>query len=166
MEESPYLKAHASLRQKFEALPLIGSLPTAEQRLVIEASKIRRYDANEMIIYEGVYDSWIYILIQGAVLIEKSGQPLASLDRSGDIFGELCLIDHKTRSASAQASSDCVCLAIDTQQLQTTPIDKRDALMAVIYRLFAELLAARLRNANDELVGLKQELNWQRGRKM
>ncbi|HEY5717050.1 MAG TPA: cyclic nucleotide-binding domain-containing protein [Motiliproteus sp.] len=164
MEESPYLKASASLRQKFEALPLIGALPKAEQRLVIESSKIRRYSADEMIIYEGIYDAWVYILIQGEVRIEKAGQPLATLDRSGDLFGELCLIDRKTRSASAQAISDCVCLAIDTLQLKAPT--GSDALMAVVYRLIAELLATRLRHTNEELVYLKQELNWQRGRKI
>ena len=158
MEESPYLKAHESIRRKFDQLPLIGSLCEADQLAILHASRVRRFAAGEVITREGEYDHWVYILIQGQVEVAKSGQMLAQLREPGETFGELSMVDHKPRSATVTASSKTLCLAIDTTLMGEIDPLHRDAFYALMYRMFAELLAARLRDSNEEMVALKREL--------
>ena len=164
MQESPYLKAHAAIRHKFEVLPLIGSLCHSDQRALLRASRIRRFDADEIITREGDYEAWIYILIQGHVEVSKSAKVLAQISEPGETFGELCLIDRKSRSATVRACRETICLAIDSALMGEVDPQRQDAFYALIYRMFAELLAARLRAANEEIIALQQELQRRRRR--
>jgi len=51
--------------------------------------------------------------VAGNVSILKNGEEIDTLRHTGDIFGEMCVIDGKARSASIQAIDDVTCLATD-----------------------------------------------------
>jgi CRP-like cAMP-binding protein len=159
MQESPYLENLEHLVEKFHRLPFLQPLGVNYLKKILSLSKIRKFDRDEMITREGAYDSWVYIVLAGAVRVLKHGKELAVLDQIGDTFGELAVIDGKARSASVISINESVCLAIDTSFMDETK-DPQEQLIfiSIFYRLFAEILANRLRRTNDELIETRGEL--------
>jgi CRP-like cAMP-binding protein len=127
-------------------------------RNILKFSEIRRYAAGEPIIAEGSFDNRIFILISGAVSIVKKGEPISVLKRTGDIFGEMCVIDGTARSASVRAAEASACLSVDVSFIDTLEREDRVTFCAVFYQIIAEVLAQRLREANEELVRARDEL--------
>ena len=72
-------------------------------------------------------------------------------------------IDGAARSASVMASENTVCLATDTRQIQRLTGDDRLAFGYILYRVFAETLAERLRLTTQELMRERKRFhlkNW------
>lgn len=125
---------------------------------ILKFSTIRRYTAGQTIIEEGSFDNRIFLLISGSVSILKKNEGITLLKRTGDIFGEMCVIDGTARSASVRTVEDSVCLAIDVSFIDNLTAGDRVTFCAVYYQLLAEVLAQRLREANEELLRAKEEL--------
>lgn len=159
MQESPYLENLEHLVEKFHRLPFLQPLGVTSLKKILSLSKIKRFDHNEVITREGAYDSWVYIVLAGAVKVMKHGNELAILDQIGDTFGELAVIDGKARSASVVSINESVCLAIDASFMDETKDPKEQLIfISIFYRLFAEILANRLRRNNEELIETRNEL--------
>lgn len=79
------------------------------------------------------------------------------LNRTGDLFGEMVIIDKSPRSASIIAMDQTICLAIDSSYPKRLEGDEKTAFNAILYRIFAEVLAGRLREMDEELVKLRDE---------
>jgi len=159
MQESPYLEGNGFLAEKLQHLPFLGSVSEKYIKDILRFSKIRKFDDGEIITEEKSYESWVYILFSGAVKIEKNGKEIARLNEVGSTFGELAAIDGKSRSASVEAVGPTVCLAIDTSFMNETAEPLEQALfVSVLYKLFAEVIAQRLRSANEELARVRLEL--------
>lgn len=159
MQESPYLEGNEFLMEKLQHLPFLGSVSEKYIKDILRFSKIRKFDDGEVITEEKSYESWVYILFSGAVKIEKNGNEIARIDEIGSTFGELAAIDGKARSASVEAIGPTVCLAIDTSFMNETAEPFEHALfVSVLYKLFAEVIAQRLRSTNDELIRVRSEL--------
>ena len=67
------------------------------------------------------------------------------------------IIDNSPRSASIVAISNTICLAIDTSYSEKLKGNDKNAFNSVIYRIFAEILAERLRKMDKELLIIKNE---------
>lgn len=159
MRESEYLECKGQLLGKIGTLPFIRAIDKKYLKSVINRSKMRAYEADEIITTQGSFDKWVYVMLSGAVAVIKDDKEIAVLDMPGDTFGEMALIDGKERSATILAKCDTLCLAIDTTFLENVNKEEYLAFYAVFYQLFAEILARRLRETNDELVKVRNELD-------
>ena len=159
MQESPYLEGSGFLAEKLQSLPVLGSGDQKYLKDILRFSKIRKFEDREIITKEKTFDYWIYILFTGAVKVTKNGEEIARMSEVGSTFGELAAIDGKMRSASVEADGETVCMAIDTTFLNETadPLEKAQ-LTSVLYRFLGEVIAKRLRNANDEIINLRAEI--------
>ena len=158
MKETPFLDDQSAVLDTLRRVSFFSNLEDRHLRQVFRMSKMRQYDADEMIIPEGVYDSMIYVLLSGEVSIVKGGDVIARLHKTGDIFGELAIISCEPRSASAFAVGRTTCLAVDAAFLDNLlPVD-RDPVYAVVYKMFAEVVAHRLRITSEELTSVRDEL--------
>ena len=124
----------------------------------MQFSKILRFRSGDLIIAEGCYEGWIYYLISGKARIIKNGKELTVLQRTGDIFGEMSVIDGAARSASVYSVDETMCLAIDFSGTDKLALDNKLAFRYMIYRDFSEVLANRLRLTTLELVKSRNEL--------
>jgi hydroxyacylglutathione hydrolase len=69
-------------------------------------SLIRKFDASSIIFEEGAIGSEFYIILSGAVAIRKNVNGelrQIALLRPGEFFGEMAVVDHRPRSATAVA---------------------------------------------------------------
>jgi CRP-like cAMP-binding protein len=76
----------------------------------------REYPKNSMLFSEGEPGDELYIIQKGSVKITKivdNNEVLLALLKTGDIFGEMALLESKPRSASAIAFEDCIVLVIN-----------------------------------------------------
>ena len=156
MIESEYLKDNLSILKKIGNIPTLSSFSEDDLKGVLELSKIRKYEKGETIIEEGVFDSWIYFLVSGEVKVVKHDNELSILKRTGDVFGEMGIIDGSPRSASIYAVEETVCLATDASYIDRLSGNDKIVFSYILYRLFAEILANRLRLTSEELISLKE----------
>lgn len=158
MIESEYLKDNRAIVERLRRMPTLELFEEKHLQAALQLSKIRKYAPGESIIEEGTYDCWIYYLVSGKVKIVKEGKDLGVRDRRGDVFGEMGVIDGSPRSASVYAINETVCLATDASYLDRLSGKDKVAFTYVLYRIFCEVLANRLRSVTKELVDVLEEI--------
>src|SRR5207245_2313238 len=113
-------------------------------------------------IKEGESGDELFVIFRGKVDVLKSGLKIAQL-KAGGHFGEMGLVDQAPRSATVVAAEDTSAISIDRDSL--LKLMRRDSLLAVkLLWSFVQVLSERLRNTNDALTDLKQELDAVRAR--
>jgi CRP-like cAMP-binding protein len=136
----------------------------AEQRLsgleinfLASLSKEKKLAGGETIFNEGDPGDAMYVVLDGRVMISKfipgaGEEALAFLER-GDFFGEMALIDNQPRSADAKADAGgAVVLAIPREVLGGI-LDIRKVSSPRLLELLCSLVARRLRELDEKIVG-------------
>src|SRR6266581_4341830 len=134
-------------------------LSAAEMKLLATFSSEERFREGSMIFREGEKGDKLYIVLDGRVRISKfipgvGEEALTVLDR-GDFFGEMALIDDKSRSADAKAhDGDATVLSIDRATLnEILSMDPHASLQFL--NLLCRMISRRLREINDKIVQWK-----------
>ena len=157
MKETGYLDENIEILQNLKKLPIIASLDDAHVKNVIKLCKINEYEAGETIFEEGGFDQHIFFLLTGKVMVAKKGLDVRVLDRCGDVFGEMGIIDAMPRSAAVTAISNTTCLKMDVSFTDRLAEKDREVCLYVIYRVFTEILSNRLRETTDDLIRVREE---------
>ncbi len=88
------------------------------------AKDVRSFTAGEKIFSKGDHADAMFVVIEGAVDIVYNGHLIDTIE-SGDVLGEMGLIEKSDRSADALARSDCKLVPINEQYftylVQQTP---------------------------------------------
>jgi len=140
---------------------MLQSFEEKELGKLMHLSKIMEYSPGDMIFEEGSYDGCIYYLVYGRAKIVKNEKEVSVLQRTGDIFGEMGVLDGSARSASVYAVQDTMCLVINIADIDDFSIQDHYEFRYRVYRGFAEVLANRLRVTTEELIRTKEELEKQ-----
>lgn len=110
---------------------------------------VRQYPKDTMLFAEGESGPELYIIQKGSIRITKivnENEVLLALLKSGDIFGEMALLENKPRSASAIINEDTVLMAINRANFKGMVIEQPK----VISRL-TSTLAERIWNLYRQL---------------
>ena len=162
MLESKYLKDNIENIQKLLGIPALKNFETKSLQKLLRLSKIREYEDGELIIAEGDLDPWLYFLLSGKIRITKEGLTINTIDKKGEIFGEMRIVDSMKRSASVNAVGKTICLAVDTSAKNRIsdqdPADEKVDFVLLLYRIFAEYMSIRLRLTNEELITAKKKI--------
>lgn len=161
-----------------DAQPALLKSPTGEFRLTITAkrdlfaeqklssleinflsslSRERKLKAGQILFLEDDPGDAMYVVLEGRILISKfipgaGEEALAFLER-GDYFGEMALIDRAPRSAQARAhDGGAVVLAIPAEVVAGI-LDVRKISSLPLLKILCALVAKRLREIDDKLVG-------------
>lgn len=140
-------------RRVFEEQRLSG----LEINFLASLSREKKLAAGEVIFREGDPGDAMYVVLDGRVMISKfipgaGEEALAFLER-GDYFGEMALIDRQPRSADAKADAGgAVVLAISGEVLEGI-LDIRRVSSLRLLRLLCSLVARRLRELDEKIVG-------------
>jgi CRP-like cAMP-binding protein len=162
MLESRYLKDNIDNIEKLIGIPALRNFETKSLQKLLRLSRIREYADGEVIIQEGGLDPWLYFLLSGKIRISKEDLEINTIDKKGEIFGEMRVIDFMKRSASVVAVGKTICLAVDTSAKNRIsaqdPTDEKLDFLLLLYRIFAEYMSIRLRATNDELITAKKKI--------
>ncbi|WP_319471894.1 cyclic nucleotide-binding domain-containing protein [uncultured Pseudodesulfovibrio sp.] len=158
MKEVPFDPQNDDIMERLRNVPAFNALPDGHIRKAMKAASIRRYDAGEVIINQGEFDNQVFFLIFGHLDIMVQGNKVGELKRLGDIFGEMGILDGSPRSATITAARTSLVVSLNDTALGSLGDGSKLFTQAVMYRVFAEVMAVRLRDANQTIVNLQDEL--------
>lgn len=158
MRETDYLKENQKALDLLQRIERFQAFTDADLAAFLEVGKFKEYEPGETIIKKGETDHWLYFLVSGEVKIVKGENTFAILRRSGELFGEMGVIDGAPRSASVWAMTKTMVLGIDYAMLSDERKQNTRIFHYTIFRLFAESLAERLRKTTDIVIKQQAEI--------
>lgn len=159
MKEFAFIHDHGAVPDALRSVPFLGSFNDDQLDDVLDSSSYLQCEPGDVIIEEGAIDSRIYILLSGTVDVCKGGKVLTSINRAGEVFGELAVVNEDRRSASVVANTKVVCLAVDQKFLQDIkPRDEHPAFYAALYEFIARVTAGRLEITSRKLAVAEKEI--------
>lgn len=131
---------------------MFSSLEADEIDEVLKRSKELSFEENEVIFQQGDSSGVLYIVLSGGVQIstmvmEDLEKPLVAL-RTGDLFGEISLIDQNPREAKAIAFEATKALALDGPGFDDL-IKDSPKLGVKILKLLTQTVVNRIRLTTD-----------------
>lgn len=139
-----------SRKQHLETLrnvKLFSSCSKKELEKVAKASDEITMTAGTLIVDQGQTGREAFIILDGEVTVKRNGRKVATLG-SGDVVGELSLLDHGPRTATAVCETDCTLLVIDQRRF----LGVVDDVPAISHKLLASL-ATRIRDLDRQYFG-------------
>lgn len=158
MQQSDYIK-DPNTYPEIWTLPFFTDFNDTAKKILLSVSRIRSFEHDETITKQGDFDPWVYFLIEGTITVIVNQESVAEIAEHGAVFGEMVLIDESDRSATLISTSATRCLAIDAVLLEEFEEQEKAYFLSDLYRLFAKVMAIRLREADDEISILKKEIN-------
>lgn len=159
MKEYAFIHDHGRVPEALRVLPFLGSFNDEQLDDVLDSSSYIQCEPGDAIILEGAIDSRIYILLQGEVDVCKEGKILATIGRTGEVFGELAVVNQDRRSATVVAKTSALCLAVDQKFLQDIkPREEHPSFYAALFEFIARITANRLESTTRRLAGIEVEL--------
>jgi CRP/FNR family transcriptional regulator, cyclic AMP receptor protein len=137
----------------FRGVPIFQGLTRRQLGRVMMAMQRRPYRAGEVLFEEGQVGRAVFILKSGKVeLSRKSGSTRRVLGvlTPGQMFGEMALLEHMQRTASATVLEDGEIYLLYTASLDAL-IHQHPNIGVVLLRNMAVMLSALLRRTNIEL---------------
>ena len=130
-----------------KVLFIFSELTDTDVDWLAAAGKRKECAAGTVLIEEARPVDEVYILLEGQLSVSvktRGSDPIAVLNQ-GEIVGELSFLDSRPPSATVEASTDSVVLAIPRDQL-SSKLERDSAFAAHFYRALGIFLSARLRS--------------------
>jgi CRP/FNR family transcriptional regulator, cyclic AMP receptor protein len=130
-------------------LNLFRGLDEAELVILLAQAELVDFAKDEYPIREGEQGRHLYVLLSGHARISKRAFGIQKVIQEmgpGECFGEMSLIECRSRSASVKALTACKLLRLGGEDLEVLP-----EIATKLYRNIAILLSQRLRQANEIL---------------
>jgi CRP/FNR family cyclic AMP-dependent transcriptional regulator len=140
----------ASMKAQLESLknvPLFSGCSKKELEKVAKAADEIEMTEGALVVDQGQTGREAFVILRGDVTIKRNGRKIASLG-AGDVVGELSLLDHGPRTATAVCATDCTLLVIDQRRF----IGVLDAVPSIAHKLMAAL-ASRIREMDRTYMG-------------
>ena len=110
----------ASKQTKMEhlaAVPLFDGFTKKELEKVAKAGDEIIMSAGTVIVDQGQTGREAFVVLDGSVTVKRNNRKIATLG-PGDIVGELSLLDHGPRTATAICETDCELLVLDQRHFR------------------------------------------------
>jgi len=142
----------SALRNNIRQLELFKDLLDEEINILVKHAKIHSLDQGEVLFQEGDDGDFFAIVIEGQIEITKRTEnekpiAIASLT-NGATLGEMSLIDHETRSASAIAAKPSTIFVLSRQSFDTL-IDQSPRCGVKLIRKIATILCSTIRRTSN-----------------
>jgi len=111
----------ASKSQKIEHLrntALLAGCSKRELEQVAKAGDELDVAAGTLLVDQGETGQEAFLVLSGEVGIKRNGRRIATAT-AGDMVGELSLLDHGPRTASAECDTDCTLFVLDQRHFRS-----------------------------------------------
>lgn len=140
----------ASMKAQLDSLknvPLFSACTKKELEKVAKAADEITMEAGTIVVDQGEMGREAFIILSGEITIKRNNRKIASLG-AGDIVGELSLLDHGPRTATAVCATECTLLVIDQRRF----INVLDDVPSIAHKLMGAL-ASRIRVMDRTYLG-------------
>lgn len=131
---------------------IFKNVPEAVLASLAQVVEVVELPTSNQFISEGELAGEMYIIVEGAVRVQKNGKEIAEM-KAGDVVGELAIFDHEPRSADVVTSEPTVLLQLDRDILREVMADRPEISNGII-----QTLSQRIRE-QGQLLALKKETN-------
>src|ERR1700722_12922016 len=125
--------------------------------LIAEVTAEEAHGTGTRIFQYGDPGDKLFIILEGKVRISREvsglGEEALAVLGSGEVFGEMALLDESPRSADARAHERCRLLVIPKDAFEDLLFMHKDLAYEVLWAS-VRMLSARLRETNDKLTFL------------
>ena len=139
-------------RKLLERHGFFGQLSEGDLDTVLSHARVEHHRAGELIFAKGSPGRSMMAVLRGTIKISLpsvAGREIVlAVNKTGDIFGEMALLDGSERTADATAITDCDLLVIDHRDFVPF-LERRGDLCMMLLRL----LCSRLRKTNEHVEG-------------
>jgi CRP-like cAMP-binding protein len=136
--------------------PLFFELFDQEIEEIIQECNVLSLEQGQAIVQEGDEGDEIFLILNGGADVMKGDICLAHL-KKGDLFGEMVLLDERTRSADiiANTYTDVLILSYD---VIFGYFQKKPKIFSILILNLCRLLAKRLKGSGDEIKKLNAKI--------
>jgi CRP-like cAMP-binding protein len=134
-----------------KVLYILGELEDTDLQWLVDAGKPQNVTAQSSIIREGSRNDDLFIVIDGELSVSKMDKELARLG-SGEVVGDMSLLDSRPPTATVTALSNATVYAIPQSTLRTKLASDAE-FASRFYRALCIFLANRL-SRTDSMIGV------------
>ena len=128
-------------------VPLFSGCTKKELEKVARAGDEITMTAGTLIVDQGQTGREAFIVLDGEIMIKRNNRRVALLG-PGSVVGELSLLDHGPRTATAICETDCLLLVIEQRRF----LGVLDDVPSISHKLLAAL-ASRIRDLDRQYYG-------------
>lgn len=128
-------------------VPLFAGCSRRELQHIARAGDEITMTAGTVIVDQGQTGREAFVIFEGAVSVKRGGRKITTLG-PGDVVGELSLLDHGPRTASATCESDCSLFVLDQRHFRGVLESHPSIAMKLL-----GTLAGRIRNLDRQYYG-------------
>jgi CRP/FNR family transcriptional regulator, cyclic AMP receptor protein len=128
-----------------KSVDLFSRIPGEDLAQIAGIAQEVNFENGELVIQEGEMGDSMFLIVDGEVMIHKTGQELNRLGER-EAFGEMAILDNEPRSASVTASRDSTCLKVEREDFYELMSEKVEIAYGII-----RVLTHRLRDANKKI---------------
>jgi 6-phosphofructokinase len=130
-----------------KSVKLLTELEEADHKIIASCLHRVEIKKGDIVIQEGDTGNCAYIVSAGQFSVEKFNHTL-TIFSSGDIFGEVALLDDRPRTASVIAKTDGIIYRLDRSDLENNNIIGAET-RAKLYKALIKQITSYLRQGND-----------------
>jgi CRP/FNR family cyclic AMP-dependent transcriptional regulator len=127
---------------------LFSGLEPGELAQIGGLAVARRYRARETVVRQGDDSGDLFVVLSGRLKVTwndtEGGEVLLSILETGDVFGEIALLDDRPRSASVTAMEACELLVVERRGFRGLLVSVPNLALNLLL-----VMARRLRNLSD-----------------
>jgi len=137
-------------RELLRTVPLFSELSDDAINSLSRLATRRRYPKDTVVFFENEEGDCLFMILEGRIKVTILGDDgreiILTMLGSGDLFGEMALLDNEPRSATAIAVEESELLSLHRTEFQAVIGDNPGISSALI-----KVLSARLRRANHQI---------------
>lgn len=146
-------------REKYEKyarrIKIFNGLEPEEVSFIVHQGKLLNFHQGQIIFHEGTLGSNLFVLLTGQIVLTSRNKTIGRCE-VGDAFGEMAVLNHRPRCATATALSDVTVLTLNEQEINNV-LEKRVAVRFLLNVI--HVLSERLESANQFIEENRERLH-------
>jgi CRP-like cAMP-binding protein len=130
--------------QLLRGVPLFSDCSKVDLTRIEQLADEMELPAGHVLMEQGRVGNEFFVIVEGTVRVERDGKVIDNLG-PGDFLGEIALVDHRPRTATATCETPCRVVVIGHREFHTLLMDEPGIAEAVM-----RSLAERLRKLDPQ----------------
>ena len=136
---------------------LFSGLSESDREIVEEHMYETHLDAGEVLFNEGDQGDFLCYVVQGRLQVTKKNQSGRAIElavlRRGQLIGEMAMVEHAPRSATAVALEEAVLMVLTRKGFELL-LNQHADIGVVILRSLVKLMSTKIRDLSEDFVDL------------
>lgn len=142
--------------EDLKTFPLLDKFPENLLHRLASAAELVSIPRSSEILKQGQANEQLYFLATGQVGIYVDGSRVSKMVTRGDLLGEMSVITGKPVGATIIAETDVTLITVNSNVFLNMQGEERDQYLAIIYRIYATVLAEKLHVTNQKAKHFEQ----------